>query len=112
MKFSEMNTDQLADLYCEIAPAIEAITSGEHWEEIAEAAKGELTVGKMLTGVLPKLLKYNRQDVYAILGAANGKTAGEVAKQPFPKTLKMARDLLTQDFEDFFSLSESEEPSA
>lgn len=109
MKLSEMNTEQLADLYVNIAPAIENITSGEHWEEIAEAGKGDLTAKKMLTGILPLLLKYNRTDVFTIIGAANGKTAGEVAKQPFPKTLAMAREILTADFADFFSLSESGE---
>ena len=110
MKLSEMNTDQLADLYVEIAPAIERITSGEHWPEIAEAGSGDLTVKKMMTVVLPVLLKYNRADVFAILGAANGKGAKEVAKQPFAKTLADARELLTTDFVDFFSPSASAEP--
>lgn len=110
MNLRDMDTDRLADLYVEIAPAIERITEGEHWPEIAETAKGEFTVKALLTATLPKLLKYNRNDVYAILGAVNGKTPEEIAKQPFPKTLAEIRDLATQDFGDFFSLSESEEP--
>lgn len=109
MNLKEMNTDQLADLYVNIAPLIENITSGKHWEEIAKAGEGELTVKKMLTGVLPLLLKYNRTDVFSIIGAVNGKTAEEIAKQPFPRTLAMAREILTTDFGDFFTLSESEE---
>ena len=109
MNLKGMNTDQLADLYVEIAPIIERITEDDHWEEIAKAAEGGLTAKKMLAVILPLLLKYNRADVFSIIGAANGKTADEVAKQPFPKTLAMARDLVTTDFGDFFSQSESEE---
>ena len=111
MKLSEMNTDQLADLYVGIAPAIENITTGKHWEEIAKAGEGELTARKMLTVILPLLLKHNRNDVFAIIGATNGTSADQVAKQPFPKTLAMAREILTTDFADFFSQSESEEQS-
>lgn len=106
MKLTEMNTDQLADLYVLMAPALENITSGEHWDEIAKAVRGA-TTGKLVTAVLPLLLKYNRKDVYTIIGAANGKSAAEIAKQPFQKTLAEARDIFTADFGDFFSPSVS-----
>ena len=112
MKLAEMNTDQLADLYVNIAPAIERITSGAHWDEIAASASGELTVKKMMTVVLPLLLKHNRQDVFAIIGAVNGIDAGDVARQPFAKTLAQARELLTMDIGDFFSPSVSEAQTA
>ena len=108
MNLREMNTDQLADLYVEIAPIIENITTGEHWEEISNITEGKLTVGKVLTCVLPMLLKYNRPDVFAIIGAAYGKTADEIAKQHFKITLAMAKEIVTTDFGDFFTQSESE----
>ena len=112
MKISEYNTDQIADLYVEIAPVVENITSGEHWQEISEDVSGDLNVHKMMTIVLPKLLKYNRTDVFAIIGAVNGKTAAEVAKQPFPQTLAEAREIITTDFTDFFTQSVSEDQLA
>ena len=111
MKLTEMNTDQLADLYVLMAPALENITSGEHWDEIANAVRGA-TTGRLLTAALPLLLKYNRKDLYTIIGAANGKSAAEIAKQPSAKTLAEARDLFASDIGDFLSPSVSAEHPA
>ena len=113
MKIAEMTTDQLTDLYVKIAPPLGNIACGEHWDEIAEAIKGCTGNGaRMLVVVLPMLLKYNRQDIYGVIGAINGKTAEEIAKQPYQQTLSEARDVFSMDIGSFLSPSVSEDQTA
>ena len=110
-KLTEMNTDELLDVYCRIAPALEEITQGKRWAEIAEAGK-DLTVKTMLTRVLPIILADHREAFYTILAAMNGKTAEEIKAQPMPETMRDLTALMQEDFGDFFAQFSTAAPDA
>ena len=102
-----MDTDRFVDIYLEVAPSLEKIMEAEYWKEVVKIAQDGVTGGKLLskllTDVLPLVLKYNRQELYHIIGVVNGKSAEDVAKQPFAQTISEARALLTTDFGDLFT---------
>lgn len=101
-KLSEMTTDELLDVYCRIAPALEQITKGARWHEIVEASR-DLTTQTMLTRVLPIILQDSREAFYTVLSAVNSKPVAEIKAQPLPQTLQDVRALMQEDFGDFFA---------
>ena len=121
MKLSELSTERVTDVLCEIAPYATAVMTDE--ELMAElksavdfkkantmAEKVALTVGKF-SKILPILLKKRRTELFGILGALNEKSIEGIAKQNIMVTMKQIRDI-SKDKEllDFFkSCTDTEE---
>lgn len=113
MKLSEMTTDRVMDVLCEIAPCITNIASDE--ELLAELknaidpkavkTKAELMVkgAEKVTKLVPIVLKKRKADVFCILAALNEKTAEEIGKQNIIATMAQVREVVKdKDLMDFF----------
>lgn len=113
MKISELNTDRACDVFCEIVPFIENITSDEELiaelkkkmditEETTNAEKISLVMSKVKV-IAPVLLKKRRDDVLGIVASINGMSVEAVKKQNFMKTMLQVRELLSdKEFLGFF----------
>ena len=113
MRLSEMGTEQVSDLLCEITPYISGIVSDEELlEELRRVITREqaanraeiLAIGaQKLTKIVPIILKKRKGDLFGILGALNNKTPEEIAKQNFIVTLAQIRDVIKdKELIDFF----------
>ena len=113
MKISELTTNEGLDVLCEITPYLGAIVTDD--ELVAELKRktdvsNESTQAQVwaaaldkLTKLMPIILKTHRSDVYGIVGAVNGKTEDEIARQGFIKTASEIRDIINdKEFKDFF----------
>jgi hypothetical protein len=113
MRISELDTNEGLDVLCEITPYIGAIATDKDLrtelvnkanvsENATEAEIWTAALGK-LSKLMPIILKTHRADVYAIIGALNGKTPQEIEKQLFIKTAVEIRDIVNdKEFLDFF----------
>lgn len=111
-KLSDLSTDELLDVLCEITPNVASIAEDENiMAAIGKAApKKDLTsAGVVMTAVsrltkcIPLLIKSHRDDVYAILAVVGGMTVEEIAKQNTIVTLNQVRVVCKdKDLLDFF----------
>lgn len=113
MRISELTTNEGLDVLCEITPYLGAIVTDESLvaelkrkadvgEESTQAQVWAAALDK-LTKLMPIILKAHRSDVYGIVGAVNGKTEDEIARQSFIKTAIELRDIINdKEFKDFF----------
>ena len=117
MKISELSTDRAADVLCEITPYLASLTSDT---ELAAAFRGKLPAGcsvaeiylhgsKILTKIIPIVLKTHRDDVFGVLSVLNGKTSDEIAKQNILTTTRQIIDAVKdKELRDFFKSLQSE----
>ena len=113
MKLSQMSTDRVTDVLCEIAPYAMNIMGDE--ELVAElrsaldyrdtntaAERTALAISK-ISKLVPIVLKKRKAELFAIIGALNGKSAAEIGKQNIIKTMSQIKDI-SKDKEllDFF----------
>lgn len=111
MKLSEMNTEQLCDVLCEIAEPVDKIGTDEAFaqklKEVAE--RGALNKIQSMTAMfgafVPLLLKNKRAESIKIISVLSGKSVDEIAKQSGMQTLKDAMDCIDEDFIRFFKQS-------
>ncbi len=120
MKISQMNTDQLLDLFCQVAEPVANIASDQEFtnllskkvdkEGITKAGVIALGIEKLVS-LVPMLLKGHREDLYHILAAVNGKDVTEIATQNTLKTIKQVYDVVhDKELIDFFgSLAQQEQ---
>lgn len=113
MKFSELETDRAMDVFCELVPYIENITSDKQLidilkkkmnvtEKTTNAEKMSMAVEK-LNAIAPIILKKRKDDVLNIIAIINGKPLDEVKKQSIIKTMIDVREIIRdKDFVDFF----------
>ena len=120
MRFSQLNTDQAADVLCELTPYIANITGDKKLlDELAKKfdMKGQSTAelyvfaAQKLAKILPVVLKDHKEDVFGILAVLNDTTPEAVSKQSVFTTIKQARDVLAdKELLSFFkSLQQPEE---
>lgn len=113
MKLSELTTEQVTDVLCELTPFLANIASDEDlMEELRNAINVNKTTtraealaagAEKLSKIIPILLKKRKWDLFGIVGAVNRKSAQEIAKQNILVTLKQARDVIKdKDLVDFF----------
>lgn len=111
MRLSEMNTDQLADALCELAPLLEEIGNDENLNEylhrLAERQKnGNMTILEKATSlvgkVVPSLLQTHREEVYKILSVLTGKTVAELRTQKGMETVREAKGCIDAELISFF----------
>ena len=88
MKLSEMNTQQLAECLCKIAPALERIGMDEATNRAFAALSGKLDGGtrmqqlaQMVGALVPALLGTHFDDMVVIVAAMTGKTEDGVRAQ-------------------------------
>lgn len=120
MKLSQMNTDQVLDLLCQVAEPVANIAADEKFtgmlgktvkkEDITRAGMIALGVEKLVS-LVPMLLKDHREDIYLIVAAVNGKDAKEIASQNVLKTIKQVYEIVhDKELIDFFgSLAQQEQ---
>lgn len=103
MKLSEFNTNEAADVLCEITPLLDNICTDEALVEKIGKAIDQTGMSKYglymetlhrLSASAPILLKTHREDVFGILAILNNKTVGEIGRQPFMETLSQLKDAL------------------
>lgn len=110
MKISQMTTDQGADVTLRIAEPVSKIMHDEQFLAVIEQiAKGSDNPVKFFADNIAQIanlaLKSNRESVYEIVAALNGKTAQEIAEQRFVQTIKDIRESVDKDLIDFFGSS-------
>lgn len=109
-----MRTDVAIDKLINIAPIIaDARPKLQADEEFTTLLKSHLKSQKDGKGVdnldfalkfLPVLLKNYRDEVYSILAIWCDKSKEDIANQPFGETVKVIKDLMTdEDFKVFFA---------
>lgn len=103
MRFSQLNTDQAADVLCELTPYIANITGDKKLlDELAKKfdmkrkSTAELYVfaTQKIAKILPVVLKDHKEDIFGILAVLNDTTPEAVSKQSVLTTIKQARDVL------------------
>lgn len=120
MRFSQLNTDQAADVLCELTPYIANITGDKKLlDELAKkfdmkgksAAELYVFAAQKLANILPVVLKDHKEDIFSILAVLNDTTPEAVSKQSVFTTIKQARDVLAdKELLSFFkSLQQPEE---
>lgn len=113
MKISELTTDAGLDVLCEITIPLGNIVTDEalvtelknktKLPDTATTPEIYSAILAKLSKLLPIILKTHRGDVYAIVGAVNGKTEGDIAQQSLLKTAAEIRDIVNdKEFKDFF----------
>ena len=112
MKLSELNTEQAADVLCELTPYIANITGdkalldelGKKFDSSGKSVAELYTYAAKKCAVLtPVLLKEHRTDVFGILSILNETTAETVAKQNILTTILQIRSVLKdKELLDFF----------
>lgn len=116
MKLSELSTDRVADVLCELSPYVDSITNDS---EVVEAVGRVMEDGQelnlygkvmLLAGrvgkLVPLMLKTHRADVYGILSVMNERPVAEIAAQKFMDTMKQVRELFNdEEFVAFFKSS-------
>ena len=110
MYLSEISTDKFADVMCEIAPAVSALSEDKALIDALNAVFGAskqnsniVTVGVIARTLIPALFKDHRKEAYEIIAALSGKTVKAVAAQNIRATAADIKALLDIDFVDFFT---------
>lgn len=118
MKFSEMNTDQMAKVLVTIAEPVASIAKDEKVlaviKDMTKSRKGQPPIvlyADMISGFIPVLLGAHRNDVYAIIAAMTDKSVNEVAAQPGLETVAQIRAFLDADFMSFFTSAAPSNPA-
>lgn len=122
MKISELSTERTLDVLCEISPyAVNILSDEELLAELRETAdidKAEtlaqtiVFTASKVSKLIPILLKKRKEDLFGIIGAINGKTYEEIAKQNSLKTMAQIRDVVKdKELLDFFKSCVSTEGS-
>jgi hypothetical protein len=113
MKLSQLSTDRVMDLLCEIAtPVTNIMTDEELIEELKSAVDFEtantmaekiaLITGKFAK-ILPLILKKRKADLFSILASLNEKTIEEIGSQNVIKTMSQIKDIAKdKELLDFF----------
>lgn len=113
MKISQLSTDRVMDLLCEIAtPVTNIMTDEELIKELKSAVDFEkantmaekiaLITGKF-TKILPLILKKRKADLFSILASLNEKTIEEIGSQNVIKTMSQIKDIAKdKELLDFF----------
>lgn len=122
MKLSQLNTDQAANVLCELTPYISNILGDKNLldtlkEKIGKENKSiaELYAygARKISMIIPILLKEHRSDVFEILSVLNEKNAEEIEKQSILKTIEQIKELLQdKDLINFFKSWQQEDETA
>lgn len=113
MKLSQMATDRVADVLCEITPYIANIASDEElldelrnaigFEEVSTKAELMAKGAEKIAKLIPIILKKRKYDLFGILAALNDKTAEEIGKQNILVTMIQVREIAKdKELIDFF----------
>lgn len=123
MKLSELSTDKVLDVLCELTPYVSSIASDDAVvsvvgkivdtdKDINLYGKGLLLVERM-GEIIPVLLETHRPDVYGILSVMNERSAAEIAAQPVLDTIRQVRELFQDmEFMSFFKSSARQDRTA
>ena len=115
MRFSDMNTDQMAKCMCELVSPAAEIMGDEAVIKALSALSGAgekpflRLVADAATAIVPLLLKTHYSATVAILAAMTGKSCAEIRKQKGLQTIRDARECIDQDLIDFFTSSAATE---
>ena len=113
MKLSQLSTDRVMDVLCEIATPVTNIMMDEDLVEELKTAvdfnkantmaeKITLLTGK-ISKILPIVLKKRKADIFSILASLNDKTIEEIGSQNVIKTMSQIKDIAKdKELLDFF----------
>lgn len=111
MKLSQLTTDQVTDILCEITPFVSNIVGDA---ELMDTLKNKVEPGssvaeiylhgsRMISKAVPIVFKDHRHDVFSVLAVLNGTTAEEIANQKFSDTLAQIKEAVSdEDLRSFF----------
>lgn len=112
MKLSELSTDRAADVLCELTPYLASLTGDA---ELSAALRDKLPAGcsvaeiylhgsRMITKLVPIVLKTHKQDVFGALAVLNETTPEEIAAQNIITTMKQITEAVQdKELRDFFT---------
>lgn len=108
-KLSEMSTEQAAIAISGVIAPLERIAKSECAQGFIKKY-GNMPVTKALavvgiTEVLPALLKDQRDDLFAIIGALTGKTLAKIRKQTLAATITDIKESFDPELLQLFGLS-------
>lgn len=112
MKISELSTDRVLDVLCEITPYVSNIvtdsdlmaTLGKSVKRDGMTRAGLMLLGaEKLTSIVPVVMKTHRADVLGVVAALNDMDVEEVARQNVIKTGMQIREICKdRELLDFF----------
>lgn len=103
MKLSEFNTNEAADVLCEITPLLANIVTDDALiAQIGTAIKTDgmsktgmyMEICRRISAATPVLMKTHREDVFGLLAVLNGKSTKEIGAQPLMETMGQIKDAL------------------
>lgn len=111
MKLSEMTTDQLATCLCVMSEPAERIMQDENVVAAVKRAVlrdengrvKDVSMLRLMTGLIPVLLGAHRADTFLILGAMNGKSAEEISLQNGRETIADIKACFDTELLGFFT---------
>lgn len=112
MKFSEMNTKQLAHALCDMADPLSRITQSKELNDAlseyqAGYSESQTVLQKssgLLMKVVPSLLYTHYDDMVKVVSVMTGKTVEEVNQQNGMQTIADVKTFFDEDFADFFTM--------
>lgn len=111
MRLSDLSTDRVADVLCEITPYLSNITGdadlmatlSDKLPKGSSVAEIYLHSSQMITKIVPIVLKTHRADVFGALAVLNETTPEEIAGQNIIKTMEQVKEAIFDDvLRDFF----------
>ena len=106
MRISDMTTEQLAPVLCELAvPVSDIATDDSTLESLKSVANGKSNIsqlGAFVREIIPLLLKTHFESTCKIIAILTGKKLEEVKKQKGLQTISDAVSVFDDDFMDFF----------
>lgn len=119
MKLSEMDTKQLSECLCKLAPVLERIGTDEATDRALATLSSKLDGGtqmkklaQMVGALVPALLGAQFDDMVTIVSVMTGKTEESVRMQKGMETIRDVQDFFDRDFWDFFKSSAAREQQA
>lgn len=112
MKFTEMNTEQLANAICKVADPLSRIAQSKELNEAfaaysADYSKDQTVLQKssgLLGKVIPALLNTNYDDMVKVISVMTGKSAEEICAQNGMQTIMDVKTFIDEDFSAFFTM--------
>lgn len=112
MKFSEMNTNQLAKAICSMANPLSRIAQSKDLNEALTAFKNDYSedqtvlqkMSGLLSKIVPALLCTHYDDVVSVVSVMTGKSVEEINTQNAMQTIAEVKSFIDEDFADFFTM--------
>lgn len=103
-----IRTDNAIDMYIELAPAIDGLTTklkgNTEWAAAYRAYMESKDNNTVLFRLVPALLKAAKNEVYELIAVYEGKTVDDIKAQPIQETIQVVMEVFNnKELTDFFT---------